>query len=85
MRETFAEFVRVSKVGEVATGKTIIRFDQRLDNLLVDLVADVDERLRKEDYARIARRVRLSRSTSKVSRFRRRATFHTSHRRSHRM
>ena len=36
-----AEFVRVVEVGEVAAGEAGVGVDQRLDDLGVDLVADV--------------------------------------------
>ena len=40
-RLAFAELVRVVEVGEVAAGEAGVRVDQRLDDLGVDLVADV--------------------------------------------
>jgi hypothetical protein len=40
-RLTVAELVRVVEVREVASGKTSVGVDQRLDDLRVDLVADV--------------------------------------------
>ena len=40
-RLAFAELVRVVEVGEVAAGKPRVGVDQRLDDLGVDLVADV--------------------------------------------
>ena len=64
-----AEFVRVVEVGEVAAGEAGVGVDQRLDDLGVDLVADVAvalERdhvlearsLRNDDWRREVRRSR---------------------------
>jgi hypothetical protein len=50
----FAELVGVVEVREVAAGKAVIRIDQRLDDLGVDLVADVALALMATKYIKLA-------------------------------
>ena len=40
-RLAFTELARIVEVGEIAAGEAGVVIDQRLDNLRVDLVADV--------------------------------------------
>ena len=54
-----AEFVRVVEIGKVAAGKAGVRVDERLDDLGVDLVADVV--LALEGYPSLRRRTYVDR------------------------